>query len=38
MSPGKDSGLLWLDWAHPEPLPARGQEGVRVLNVQDWLL
>lgn len=22
VSPGKDSGMLWLGWAHPEPLQA----------------
>lgn len=35
MSPGKDSGM---GWAHPEPLQARAQEGLRPLDVQGWLL
>lgn len=38
VSPGKDSGLLCLGWAHPEPLQARAQEALRLLDVQAWLL
>lgn len=37
-APGKDSGMLWLGWAHPERLQARAQEGLRLLDVQGWLL
>lgn len=38
VSPGKDSGMLQLGWAHPESPWAWGQEGLRLLDAQSGVV
>ena len=38
VSPGKDSRMLRLGWAHPGALQAWEQEGPRLLGVQGGLV